>query len=198
MTFADALRRWTSSFIALSDSQVELFHRHYQLLAKWNRRLNLTSVIEPAEAAQKHYAESIFLATHLPSKLTRIADIGSGAGFPGFPVAVLHPGAKVTLVEADIRKSVFLQECRDLLPNLSVANIRAGALQPASFDALISRAVNLAEIAALVPELAPAAFCLASRDSSTWSTKDGFTWNEVATLPWDARSCVLSRGTAKL
>jgi 16S rRNA (guanine(527)-N(7))-methyltransferase RsmG len=194
MTFEDALRHWTASFCQVTDDQVAVLRRHYDLLVRWNRRLNLTSVVDPAEAAKKHYAESLFLAIHLPPDARNIADIGSGAGFPGFPVAAFRPDARLTLVESDIRKSVFLQECRDVLPNLRIVNSRAESLPAASFDLLISRAVNLDEVAALVPSLAPAAYSLASCEAS----RGGFTWNEVAPLPWATDSCVVSRGTAKL
>jgi 16S rRNA (guanine527-N7)-methyltransferase len=188
MIFEDALRHWCSTFCHLSGDQIAVLSRHYELLVRWNRRLNLTAVIDPEEAARKHYAESIFLAIHLPPDAVRIADIGSGAGFPGFPVAVVCKNTTVTLVEADTRKAAFLNECRDMAPNINVVNRRADQLSTGCFDTLVSRAVNLAEIEALV--LAPRAFALASCIGSTW--------NIEARLPWDDKSCVISRETDKL
>jgi 16S rRNA (guanine527-N7)-methyltransferase len=189
MTFEDALRVCASSFCTLSDHQVDVLSRHYHLLARWNRRLNLTSVIDPEKAAWKHYGESLYLAAQLPAGILRVADIGSGGGFPGFPLAVFRPECSVTLVESDVRKAAFLHECRELTPNLMIVNSRADSVQNL-FDVLVSRAVHLTELDRLLPRLAPVAFSLTSCGSSTW--------NVVSHLPWDAKSCVVSRGTAKL
>ena len=57
---------------------------HYELLMRWNRKLNLTSIRRLEEAVERHYCESVFPGAHLPAGALRIADIGSGAGFPGF------------------------------------------------------------------------------------------------------------------
>lgn len=189
MTFEDALRVCASSFCTLTQSQLDVLACHYELLARWNRRLNLTSVIEPEEAAWKHYGESLYLAVQLPAGVRRVADIGSGAGFPGFPLAVLRPECSVTLVESDTRKAAFLHECRDLMPNLVIANSRADSISGV-YDALVSRAVNPKEIDRLIPRLAPVAYSLSSCASSTW--------NVIARLPWDTKSCVVLRETAKL
>lgn len=189
MTFEDALRVCASSFCTLSDHQVDVLSRHYQLLVRWNRRLNLTSVIEPREAAWKHYGESLYLAAELPAGIGRVADIGSGAGFPGFPLAVFRPECSVTLIESDTRKAAFLHECRELASNLMITNSRADSVED-RFNVLVSRAVRLKELDRLIPRLAPLAYCLTSCGSSTW--------NIVSHLPWDSKSCVVSRETAKL
>lgn len=197
MIFEYALRECVSGFCTLTDQQVEVLGRHYELLARWNRKVNLTSVVEPREAAWKHYGESLYLAAQLPIYVRRVADIGSGAGFPGFPVAVLRPECTVTLVESDTRKAAFLHECRDLAPNVAVINARAEGLPVTApdtpvptFDLLLSRAVSLKDVDGLIPTLAPVAFALTACEGSTW--------NVVSHLPWDGKSCVVSRGTGKL
>src|SRR5437868_3656406 len=83
---------------------------HYNLLLRWNTVLNLTGITDLDTAVERHYCESIFLAAHLPAGPLRLADIGSGAGFPGLPIAVLRPDCMVTLIESHQRKSVFLRE----------------------------------------------------------------------------------------
>jgi 16S rRNA (guanine527-N7)-methyltransferase len=98
--FADLLRQRLAGIVELSPGQVEALEAHYRLLLRWNRTLNLTSIRKIEEAVERHYCESLFLGTHLPQDLLRIADIGSGAGFPGFPVAVLRPDCSVTLIES--------------------------------------------------------------------------------------------------
>lgn len=118
---------------------------HYELLLRWNRVVNLTTVTEAEAAARKHYAESLFLGSCCPQPPATAVDIGSGAGFPGVPLAALWPDSEVTLVESDTRKAAFLRECRDLLPNVRVECIRAEHLR-GRFDVVVSRAVRPADV----------------------------------------------------
>src|ERR1017187_6190482 len=92
---------------------------------RWNRSLNLTAIRSREEAIERHYCESLFLGARLPAGALRIADVGSGAGFPGFPVAVLRPECSVTLIESHKRKAVFLREASRTLPNVRVFAKRA-------------------------------------------------------------------------
>ena len=94
----------------LSGSEIEGLRAHYELLVHWNRRINLTSVREPREIVERHFGESLFLAARMP-KVGSVVDVGSGAGFPGLPVAVVRRGLKVTLVESVGKKAAFLREC---------------------------------------------------------------------------------------
>ncbi len=119
--------------------------RHFALMLKWNRTVNLTSITEMQEAVDRHYAECLFLGVSCPLRPESLADIGSGAGFPGVPLAVLWPQCQVTLVESDTRKAAFLRECRDLVPNLRVECVRSEHLT-GEFDAVVGRAVRPADI----------------------------------------------------
>jgi 16S rRNA (guanine527-N7)-methyltransferase len=87
-----------SPWFELSPAQWTALEMHFQLLQRWNKVLNLTRIERPEEAALRHYAESLFLAGHLPQGSLRIVDVGSGPGFPGLPVAVVRPECSVTLV----------------------------------------------------------------------------------------------------
>src|ERR1039457_4221428 len=144
--FADVLRQRLAGVVELSPGQMEALGAHYQLLLRWNRTLNLTSIKKMEEAVERHYCESLFLGTHLPQGPLRIADIGSGAGFPGFPVAVLRPDCSVTLIESHHRKAVFLREASRKLPNVRVLARRAEGVDE-QFDWTISRAVNYEDLA---------------------------------------------------
>jgi 16S rRNA (guanine527-N7)-methyltransferase len=107
--------------------------------------MNLTSIRNTEEVVLRHYCESLFLAQHLPSEPLTIADIGSGPGFPGFPVAVVRPDCQVTLIESHQRKAVFLKEASRHVPNISVLSKRAGAVDQ-RFDWVISRAVRIDDV----------------------------------------------------
>ena len=128
----------------LSAAQVAALQAHYELLLRWNQSLSLTTVTAIETAVTRHYGESLFLAAHLPPGALRIADIGSGPGFPGFPVAVLRPDSSVTLIESHQRKAVFLREATRGLPNVKVLPKRAEEVAE-RFDIAISRAVSYAD-----------------------------------------------------
>ena len=111
------------------------------MLVRWNKRFNLTAIREETAIVERHYCESLFLGTHLSQGHLRIADVGSGAGFPGVPVAVQRPDCAVTLIESHQRKAVFLRESTRGLANVRVSCQRAEEVED-EFDWAISRAVD--------------------------------------------------------
>ena len=139
----------------LSPPQLQLVRDYLDLLLRWNERINLTAVRQPEQIITRHFGESFFLARHLfgPDWSRRVADLGSGAGFPGVPIAIYAPHARVNLVESNNKKATFLRELtRTLkLPNLSVFAGRAQDLQrdPAAAvpDVVTLRAVEKFEAA---------------------------------------------------
>lgn len=119
---------------------------YLDLLLKWNVRTNLTSIRTPAEIVTRHFGESLFAARHLPECST-LLDLGSGAGFPGLPIQLAHPGLRVTLAESQSKKSAFLREAvRTLGLSTEVWAARAETL-PATrrFDTVTLRAVDTPE-----------------------------------------------------
>ena len=128
--------------------QVDKLEAHYEMLKRWNTKLNLTATLD----IRKHFGESLFLGSVMAGFTegsATVADIGSGGGFPGMPLAILRPEWQVTLVESDHRKSIFLRECAGLAPNVRVLTDRAENLA-GHFDWVVSRAVTpefVAEVA---------------------------------------------------
>jgi 16S rRNA (guanine527-N7)-methyltransferase len=179
--FADLLRQRLAGVAELLPWQVEALEAHYQLLLRWNRTLNLTSIKRMEEAVERHYCESLFLGTHLPQGRLRIADIGSGAGFPGFPVAVLRPDCSVTLIESHQRKAVFLREASRKLPNVRVLASRAEDIKD-QFDWAISRAVSYADLASFLKNLAPNVDLLTGGEAPPDGI--GFVWQLPIPVPW--------------
>ena len=143
--FKSLLAKEFSPYGSLTPQQLCLLEEHYSLLLRWNRKMNLTRVTELAEAVRLHYCESLYLATKLPEGSLRIADIGSGAGFPGLPVAVYRPECRVDLVESNQKKAVFLREASRGLSSIRVIAGRAEDLSN-SYDWVISRAVRPADV----------------------------------------------------
>jgi 16S rRNA (guanine(527)-N(7))-methyltransferase RsmG len=130
---------------ALSDGELDQLESHYLSVIRWNERLNLTRIVSLTESVQFHYCESLFLAQFLPPGSHTIVDVGSGAGFPGIPVAIMRPDCEVTLVESHQRKAVFLREASRQLKNVKIVSKRAEDL-PGGFDWVISRAVAPGEV----------------------------------------------------
>src|SRR4051812_34335761 len=120
--FSRLLSEKVGDFVSLTDEQLTRLDQHYQLLERWNRSLNLTAVRTLEQTVTRHYAESIFLAAQLRrlGRACTAADIGSGAGFPGFPVAIVLPHWRVSLVESHQRKAVFLRESIRGTDNITV------------------------------------------------------------------------------
>ena len=95
--------------LSLSSDQIELCTRHYELMLKWNKSINLSRITDPDEAARFHYCESMFADRFLPAD-AKIADLGSGAGFPGIPLSILKSERPLRLIESNSKKAIFLKE----------------------------------------------------------------------------------------
>jgi 16S rRNA (guanine(527)-N(7))-methyltransferase RsmG len=130
----------------LSGVQQAQLARHYRMMVGWNRRVNLTRITAPAEAARLHYADSLAGGRWLGAAQT-VLDIGSGAGFPAVPLAVSRPDVSVIAVEANQKKSLFLAEAADALglKNFQVMTARVEAVDLSVGDLLTSRALDRAE-----------------------------------------------------
>src|SRR5579864_4407685 len=141
MSFRELLAKLFEPFGRLSEDQLDALERHYDLLMLWNRKLNLTRITDLDEVIRLHYGESLFLGSVLPAGPLRIADVGSGAGFPGFPIAVLRPECEVDLIESHKRKAVFLPEASRGVGNVRVIDDRAERVER-RYDWVVSRAVR--------------------------------------------------------
>jgi 16S rRNA (guanine527-N7)-methyltransferase len=128
---------------------------YLDLLLKWNARTNLTAIRDPEEIVRRHFGESLFAGQHI-GPCDNLLDLGSGAGFPGLPIALLHPEMRITLAESQNKKSTFLREAvRTLdLQNVEIWPARAESMLPTRvFHTITMRAVDnmAAAIAAAVP-----------------------------------------------
>lgn len=137
MTFRVALEGALRELrVGASDRQIGMMCEHFELLRKWNKRINLTAINGPREAAYRHFGEAAFLHRELPEAHSAV-DVGSGGGFPGLPFAVLRPETRVTLVESKLRKAAFLKEASRECLNVTVAHCRIEQWPGAAAWALI-------------------------------------------------------------
>ncbi len=130
----------------LTDEACDKFVAYYDLLIDWNTRMNLTAITEPEEVVKKHFYDSLAALKYLPDG-AKVADVGTGAGFPAIPLLILNPTLKITLVDSLNKRITFLEEVLKTL-DLSAECVHARAEDfgrdpryRGQFDATVSRAV---------------------------------------------------------
>lgn len=182
MTFERSLRQVLAELdVGATDAQINRLVAHYALLVRWNERTNLTRVTDPVAAARRHYGEAAFLHRELPDAESFV-DVGSGAGFPGLPVAVLRPGTAMSLVESTQKKAAFLREVANGMANVNVFGGRIGSW-PGSADWALMRAVNPARA---LPDLSGKVKRVAVLGTEPPPENHFGGWRERK-LPWSAR-----------
>jgi len=151
----------------LSPTQLHDISTYIDILIRWNTRINLTAIRDPEQIVTRHFGESLFAARHLfptvypvppvasvlkafdsanhhATPNVRVADLGSGAGFPGLPIKLWAPHIALTLIESSHKKAAFLHEVTRALTltDVNIQNVRAETLPPANFDVVTLRAVE--------------------------------------------------------
>jgi 16S rRNA (guanine527-N7)-methyltransferase len=207
----------------LSPSQLNHISTYIDLLLRWNSRINLTAIRNPEEIVTRHFGESLFAARHLfpsissapsahsavkafapaearsPRAEARVADLGSGAGFPGIPMKLWAPNISLTLIESNHKKATFLREvARALtLTDINIQNVRAQTLPPGTSDVVTLRAVErLAEAlptaaTLLAPRGRLAVLIASSQLEATRSTLPHLTWQPPIPIPQSQSRLVL-------
>ena len=145
----DLLQNYIKDYkITLTENQYELFQKYFELLAEWNEKMNLTAITDESGVALKHFADSLSLLNFVDiPQNSSIADVGTGAGFPGVVLKIARPDIKLTLIDSLNKRLVFLGEvCAQLGIEAELIHSRAedGARDEKlreSFDFAVSRAV---------------------------------------------------------
>lgn len=96
--------------IEATAEQISQIQEYTNLLLTWNEKLNLTAIRDPVDILYRHFCESMFATKVVDMDKCRIADIGTGGGFPGLPIKILLPDAQMILVESSVKKATFLAE----------------------------------------------------------------------------------------
>ncbi len=134
-----------SGLTQLTAKQSRQFVLFLELLLKWNARLNLTSIRGTSGILSRHFLECIACARDLPADITTLLDFGSGAGFPGIPVAICRPEIAVTLAESKGKKGAFLQETLRSLGLTAEIHMGRAETLLVQFDCVTLRAVDRME-----------------------------------------------------
>ena len=105
------IRRALTEFsLPAYDDQVLQIQQYIRILLTWNEKVNLTAIRDPLEILHRHFCESMYAADALSLEKGRLADVGSGGGFPGLALKIIRPGLQVFLVESNIKKVTFHAE----------------------------------------------------------------------------------------
>jgi 16S rRNA (guanine527-N7)-methyltransferase len=119
---ADLISKALGEFqIEATSEQITSIQRYMTLLLAWNDKINLTAIRDPLEMLYRHFCESMYAAVAVPLQGGRLADVGSGGGFPGLPLKIIRPELHVFLIESNVKKATFLAEA---VRELDVAEAR--------------------------------------------------------------------------
>lgn len=145
----DLLQNYIKDYkITLTENQYEQFQKYFELLVAWNEKMNLTAITDESGVALKHFADSLSLLNFVDiPQNSSLADVGTGAGFPGVVLKIARPDIKLTLIDSLNKRLVFLNEvCSQLGIDAELIHSRAedGARDEKlreNFDFAVSRAV---------------------------------------------------------
>src|SRR2546430_7120876 len=178
--------------LALNDEQVQQIQQYTKTLWVWNDKVNLTAIRDPLEMLYRHFCESMFGASLLPVENCRLADVGTGGGFPGLPLKIIRPDLQVFLVESNIKKATFLAEVTRELglrdTRVLVSRFEELGEDVAPLDVVCSRALgdfkNFLAWAAWPQIVAKQALLwLGGRDLDEVQKLPGWMWNEPKPIP---------------
>jgi len=181
-------------------SESDSIRRYVPLLLEWNLKINLTGLTDPAEIVSRHFGESWYLTKLLDLEAGRLADIGSGAGFPGLALKLVRPSLEINLIEQNKKKSAFLAEMTRAL-SLKGVSIVSGAYEDwpvpsASLDFITARA--LGQYPRLLrwasPALKPTGriiLWLGDDESNHLQSKPGWSWKLPERVPGSLRRQIL-------
>ena len=110
MNYLDLQKALLNEGIKVSDNQLALFQQYSSLLISWNEKFNLTAITDEKQIIEKHFLDSLFLAKYINLDNKKVLDIGTGAGFPGIPLAIIFPNASFYLSDSNGKKITFLKE----------------------------------------------------------------------------------------
>jgi 16S rRNA (guanine527-N7)-methyltransferase len=188
------------SGVTVSEAQISQIQRYIACLVFWNQRVSLTSVSDPTEILERHFAESLLGAPLIRSADGRLADVGTGPGFPGLALKIALPKLQVLLIERNTKKCAFLNEVIRFLNLSPVTVVRSdyASLSPteAKFDYITARALgdhkDLLRWAAgrLAPD-GKVMLWLGAQDSLKLSQSKVWRWDPPTPIPHSQRRVIL-------
>jgi 16S rRNA (guanine527-N7)-methyltransferase len=190
--------------IAASARLCDQIRTYIDLVLRWNQKTSLTTVTDPAEMLRFHFGESLLAVEAVPIRHGRLADVGSGAGFPAVPIRMVCEGLNIILIESNQKKATFLAEvAREL--QLQDVEVRRGRMKDVSFgdepvDFVSARAVRIDDefLAWSHRSLSPAGSLVlwfGEDDASKIHQRPGWEWADPIRIPQSDRRVILHGAT---
>jgi 16S rRNA (guanine527-N7)-methyltransferase len=178
--------------LQMSPEQVASIQRYKEMLLAWNEKVNLTAIRDPLEVLYRHFCESMYATAAVPLGTGRLADVGSGGGFPGLALKVARPELQVFLIESNVKKATFLAEVvREL--GLADTRVLVGRYEElgdeiAPLDFVCSRALGefdkfLGWARSEGVAASQAILWIGGRDIDEVKKIGGWTWRESISVP---------------
>jgi 16S rRNA (guanine527-N7)-methyltransferase len=164
--------------VALDDAQIERLLRLLDLVLEWNAKFNLTAIREPLDMVRKHLLDSLTVAPYVEGPF--VVDVGTGAGFPGLPLAIAKPALRYTLVDSIQKKVRFVQHAA---AELGLANVTAVAERAEKLHPEQRAATVVSRALAALPTFVAQAGHLAARRGRLLAMKGRMPADEIAALP---------------
>lgn len=98
----------------ITDTQIDMFEKYYELIKEWNEKFNLTTILEQRDVILKHFLDSVLSVKDLKEN-SSLVDVGAGAGFPSIPIKIMRPDIKITMIDGSNKRIIFLNEVISLL-----------------------------------------------------------------------------------
>jgi 16S rRNA (guanine527-N7)-methyltransferase len=198
---AAMIELFSSYNISLNEQQISQVQRYIACLVFWNQRVSLTSVTNPMEILERHFAESLLATSLIGLHEGRLADVGSGPGFPGLALKIALPELQVLLIERNTKKCAFLNEVIRFLNLEKVRVIRSDyadiSPEEAKFEYITSRAVGdykdlLRWAAGRLTKSGELILWLGSQDSMKVSQSSAWHWGPPTPIPNSQRRVILA------
>jgi len=196
-----AIRKALSEFEIDADvDQIAQIQEYIRLLLVWNEKVNLTAIRDPLEILYRHFCESMFATKVADMRECRLADIGTGPGFPGLALKILLPGAQVVLVESNVKKATFMAEVVRALgirgANVLVSRYEELGEELAPVDFLLARALGEYEIflkwaASEKVDAKRVILWVGAGDAEQVRKSSRWTWEPTVTVPHSLRRVLM-------
>ena len=183
-----------------SAEQVSKIREYISILMKWNKSVSLTSLADPIEIAARHFGESMFASCLMPVENGRLADVGSGPGFPGLALKILHQQLQVVLIESNKKKCAFLSE---VVRSLSLASVEVLPMgfeevraEPGFANFVTARAIGgfprlLRWSRKALSNRGHVVLWVGGEDTPAISSTPGWTWRPAVRIPESQRRFIL-------
>jgi 16S rRNA (guanine527-N7)-methyltransferase len=186
--------------ISQNPDQIAKIREYILILLKWNRSVSLTSITDPVEIVGRHFGESIFASKLLPVENCRLADVGTGAGFPGLALKIAYPSIRLILIESNKKKCAFLSEVVRSL-GLTDVEIRPERFEQIRQEEVLANVITYRAVGEFKQLLRWSTYALFPRghlllwvgadDSTRIASTSGWTWQPATRIPDSQRRFIL-------